>query len=311
MNYSIKNILVPTDFSQCANNALRVAVNMAKRHKANIHLVNAYSVYVSVHSEGAIPYNTDTVSNLFKIKMDNLEVNKKEISKHLETNIVIFAELGTVTDVVNRYVKAKSIDLIVMGTHGASGYKEYFAGTNTYDVIKTAICPVISIPLSFDGTGFKSVLYPIRAVEGVVEKYDYIKPILEKNDATIHLVGIAHENDMQERYVVNVDFAKVKKLIKHDQRFMTYESIKSKDIAETILAVAAKRQDDLMVINATLDKNWYHFFKGNYTQKIINHSRILIMAIKPELTPTTVGKANKYIATEATFFTPLTLQRTY
>ncbi|WP_158728817.1 MULTISPECIES: universal stress protein [unclassified Flavobacterium] len=311
MKYEIKNILVPTDFSDCANNALKVAIGMAKRHNATLHLLHSVEPIYFGRTYNVLGSMVDLQSTMVNIGTTNLLVHEQKIVSVQGINVNTFCAVGSVSSIVDNYVIEHNIDLVVMGTHGANGFKEFFAGSNTYDVIKSATCPVLSIPQSFDKTGFNSILFPIRAVDGVIEKYDYIKPIVEKNDAVIHILGVAFENDMQERYAVNVDFDTVKKAINHDATYMTYEAVQSTDIADTILAVANKRNDDLMIINATLDKKWYQFFKGNYTQKIINHSKIPVLSVKPELTPVLVEIVQQYAVAQASSYAPLTIQPIY
>ncbi len=104
-----------------------------------------------------------------------------------------------------------------MGTHGNSGVKDYFMGTNTYEVIKQSACPVLSIPASFDEVGFTSILYPVRNVEGVVEKYDYVKPIVEKNDASLHILGVSHEGEMEDLFLLSKKVTSVMDAIQHNK----------------------------------------------------------------------------------------------
>lgn len=295
MKYSINNILVPTDFTACANNALQVAIGMANRHQAALHLLHAYELYLPSSREQMIPFSYESNSELISIIKENLQKLKTEVAKSTSQNITVSAEIGSVSEEVNTYVSENDIDLVVMGTHGASGFKEYFIGTNTYDVIKVATCPVICVPSSFDQTKFHKVLYPIRAVVGAVDKYDFVKPILDKNDSRIHLLRIIHKDHEEERYKVNIDFEKIKDLVDYDSRFVTFDTIETTDIAETILNISNNKTYDLIIINATLDKKWYQFFKGNFTQTIINHCKIPIMAVKPNLIPSEMDNEYQFL----------------
>jgi nucleotide-binding universal stress UspA family protein len=244
----------------------------------------------------------------FENASDLLLKQIKHISDiHKSISIKTLLDTGTMWQCVNKYIKEHNINLVVMGSHGTSGVKEYFMGSNTYEVIKQAYCPVLSIPSSFDEVAFNSILYPVRNVEGVVEKYDYVKPIVEKNNSALHILGVGNEKDMEGVFLLSKKVTSVMEAIDHSKSHVTCDVINCEDIAEKILEVAEKRKDDLLIINATLDKKWYQFFKGTYTQKIVNHSKIPVLSIKPELTPEVMKAVNERIISESSYF-PLNLQ---
>ncbi len=308
MTYEIKNILVPTDFSETANNALRVAVGMAIRQHANVHLMHV----VESANIGITPDGYGLLGTLQMPDLDNAAGLLIKHQQHISVansglSVKTVLDTGNVSNCINKYVQENNINLVVMGTHGNSGVKDYFMGTNTYEVIKQAACPVLSIPASFDEVGFTSILYPVRNVEGVVEKYDYVKPIVEKNDASLHILGVSHEGEMEDLFLLSKKVTSVMDAIQHNKNYITCEIINCRDIAQKILEVAEKRMDDLMIINATLDKKWYQFFKGNFTQKIVNHSKIPVLSVKPELTPELIKTVNQRFASEPNYF-PLNLQ---
>lgn len=191
MSYAIKNIIVPIDFSEAANNALEVALAMAKLHNAEIHLLHVIHPQLYVDStgmHGAVPAVQDI---LLADAKKNINKHKAAIQKNNQVGITTVIDTGSVAICISKYVLNDQNDLVVMGTHGVSGWNEFFLGSNAMATIKECSCPVLTIPPSFKKRTFDSILYPIRNVEGVMEKYDYIKPIIEKNDAKIHLLGVA------------------------------------------------------------------------------------------------------------------------
>ena len=127
-NKQMKTILVPTDFSDHALYALKVAAGIAKKMNAEIKLVHAYDLSSSTFSEN---YYYEEFHNQIKdqaeVKLNKLvdmDILKEiEVSKHIETNILI-RKLVT-------HKNYKDVDLIVMGAHGTSGHSEVFIGSNT------------------------------------------------------------------------------------------------------------------------------------------------------------------------------------
>lgn len=279
MQYSIQRILVPTDFSEHANNALRVAVAIAKRHNATIHLLN-------IVPNQLLPPTMDRVEN----SLDNMAVSMAAAKQQLEhcvenlqdqnhLSICSSAEFGSVTQNVSTYVIKNNIDLVVMGMHGVSGWKDFFVGSNAMATIKNCTCPVLTIPIKYLKATFDSVLYPVRDIDGVVEKFDYIKAIVEVNNSKIHLLGVTDEKDITNTNLFD-KLKAVRDAILTTKNSITYEIHICRDIAGKILSIADQREDDLIVINATLDKDWTEYFSGSFTQQLVNYSTIPVIAIK-------------------------------
>lgn len=307
MHYEIKNILVPTDFSETANNALRVAVAMAHRHKADLQLIHIIQPQMYVDPVGMHGTFSGIEKTLLNDANDNLQKHKLTIQKVFGLTVHTHAEIGTVAHCISTHVLNNSKDLVVMGTHGSSGWSEFFLGSNAMATIKQCSCPVLTIPPSFAKTTFDAVLYPIRNVEGVVEKYDYIKPIIYRNDASVHLLGVSYQNDEYETSTLANKLRAVREVILHNNEYISYETHQCSNIAEKVLEVAHQRKDDIMIINATLDKNWYKFFSGSFTQQIVNHAKIPVLSVKPALTPDSEQQREDYLAAEANHYAPLTI----
>ncbi len=307
MQYQISNILVPTDFSETANNALQVAIAMAKRHNAQIHLLHVIRPQVNMDPMGMQTSLTGMETTFIDAATENMQKHRQAIQKNNDVVVNIQVEVGSVAICVSNYALSNQKDLVVMGTHGVSGWNEFFLGSNAMAVIKECFCPVLTIPPSFNKKSFDSILYPIRNVDGVVEKYDYIKPIIEKNDAKIHLLGVAEQNDQYEITVLTNKLKAVREAILHNNEYISYETHQCDNIAQKVLEVAHERNDDIMIINATLDKKWYNFFSGSFTQQIVNHAKIPVLSVKPALTPELEKKRENYLVSEAHYYTPLKL----
>ena len=223
----------------------------------------------------------DTIEALQNIKR-NILLNYHYPELKIET----FSGVGGVCKLTDEYVRKHQIDLVVMGTHGASGPKEFFIGSNAYDIIKEITCPVLTVPESFNKPFFNTILYPIRNVEGVIEKFDYIKPLVEKDISSIHLLGIVDNNRnlIEEKHALTKSFQLMKKELQLVCPYYVVDDIvNSGNIAETILRTGEKMNADLIVINATLDTNWYKFFSGSFTQQIVNHSKTPVLSKKQYL----------------------------
>ncbi len=282
----IKNILFPTDFSPSANNAIKVAVEIAKSHSAKLHLLHVIIPhYVSMIGE--IPFGTtyDAWADLEKINKQNLEDLAKSLRKKHQISVSIHTKIGYVSDTIEKTTHQHDIDLIIMGTHGSSLFKELLMSSNTFQTIKNAGCPVLTIPAQFKATEFLNVLFPVRNVAGIDEKFHAISHILKSKKSKIELLGVVNFYDFESFDSVS---AKVSELIikMADKDIETsYRNVFCSHIADFILEYAHFNQSDLLVINANIDTDWKEYFLGTYAQKIINQAKCPVLSIKPAFQP--------------------------
>ena len=133
------NLLVPTDFSPCADQAFSFSVKLARRLEARLHVVHRLTSTV------------DWVPNAAHEHRLTREDQLNLLAEGVEGVEVVTALLeGKLSSTIQEYTEAHGIDLVVMGSHGASGKSEYFIGSNTQKVVRTLHCPVLVLkgPLS-------------------------------------------------------------------------------------------------------------------------------------------------------------------
>lgn len=279
MNYTLKKILVPIDFSLSAENALRMAVAMAERHDAAIHLLNIVPTSALTPALEIAGRADEQLALLIASAQEHIDNCKGDITADHQLTVTATAEFGAVYSNICNYVIINDIDLVVMGTHGISGWKEFLIGSTAMAVIKGCACPVLTVPHNYLKAVFSSVLYPVRNVEGVAEKYDYVRAIAAINESAIHLLGVVQKAEVSDPDLVT-NMKKVIDAILTENDMISYETHFCANIADKILETAHKREDDLILINATLDTDWTELFSGSYTQQIINHAHIPVLALK-------------------------------
>jgi nucleotide-binding universal stress UspA family protein len=160
----MKKILIPTDFSENAWNAMRYAIELFKNENCVFYILNTYtpaianSRFMAATIDGGLIENGAHLSS--KRGLQNcVELIKKtsDNSKHSFKTISSFSFL---VDEVKETVEKKGIDLIVTGTKGASGIAEVFMGSNTVRIIKgVKDCAVLAVPQDFDFTTPKEIAF--------------------------------------------------------------------------------------------------------------------------------------------------------
>ena len=174
-------ILLPTDFSENALTAIRYALTLYKDLKCTFFLLNSYMppVYHTEYLMGS-PAQIGLGDIVQQNSQDNLEALKNTLEKEFNNPLHTFithSALNVLSSEITRTVEAEKIDIIVMGTQGASGAKEILLGTNTVHVIKNAKCPVLVIPSSFEYEAPEQIL--IQNKHTFFERL-FIEPVIKK-----------------------------------------------------------------------------------------------------------------------------------
>ncbi|RZS99697.1 universal stress protein [Aquimarina brevivitae] len=160
----MKNILLPTDFSDNALNAIRYAVQLYQGQQVTFYLLNTFtpaSYHMSYLIENPMPYGMEDVA-LMNSKRQ-LEETEETIKKEFDCSTFTFIRLtafNILVDEIRHVVATYTIDLIIMGTKGATGAKEIFIGTHTMFTIKKTNCPVLAVPNDYKYEDPKDILFP-------------------------------------------------------------------------------------------------------------------------------------------------------
>ncbi len=262
MKYYISKIVVATNFSPEADNALNYAIELAKKHNANLDLVHAISPSESRNKK---PQFVGAAYERLKKYRDDI------LSKH-QLVIKIYARVGGVTEFLNKYCIENKSDLLIIGVQTMG--KKYFSDSKTYSIVKKINCPVLTIPLNFKKLQFGNVLFPVRDVQGVKEKLSYSKPFLDKDHAELHLICFGQP-----------DLSKMEELIEaaKNNGITSYipqlSPTSTKNVPMQVIATAKEKEDDLIVINATKEKEWYNIFGENYTEYILKEASMPVLSI--------------------------------
>jgi nucleotide-binding universal stress UspA family protein len=144
----IKNILCPTDFSDPSYEALKVADELAAHFGATLHVVNVVPLVPIVEA----PIGVESASFNVASYQQELEgqaqkslksLTEQKISKGV--NIVTEVLIGNAAGEVMRYAGEKAVDLIVIATHGLSGWRRFISGSTTEQIVRQSSCPVLTI----------------------------------------------------------------------------------------------------------------------------------------------------------------------
>jgi len=287
--YEIKKVLVPIDFSPVSFNALETAVAICKRQHAILTLIHVIeNTYVLFPPEAG-----NAVSTILPELIKNANNNLSNLARKLRTenDLVVhqIVQSGNPADEVCRWAHHKKIDLIVAGTHGVSGLREFFMGSNAYRIVKNSPCPTLTVPGINQWLDFKKILFPIRLVHNALEKYDIVRPIIRKNGSSLLIAGIVKNNNPTGLTEMKSIVESVKQKLNEDNVICGSEVHFCENVARQVIDLSEIEKPDLIVITATLDTSLKDFFLGPYTQDIVNHAKYPVLSIRPDITKESLG----------------------
>jgi nucleotide-binding universal stress UspA family protein len=282
--FDVKHILIPVDFSETALLAVDHGTHMAKLFGAELFLV---------HVNEALIYSTavsDTYpqpgSNAGTDSAHQLKLNQLSDSIFQKTGIKCKTRIveGNVADAIVEYAKQISSDVILMGTHGISGIKEFFMGSNAFSVVSEAPCAVITIQSHSRNLGFKNIILPIDDSLLSRQKVNLAVVMAQKYGSTIHITGIVSDDDQIALGKFEVKVEQVRNFLNENGIAYTTEMHPIGDnIAETVLNCVEQKQADLIIVMSEQDPDLTGIFSESFAKQLVNHSKTPIMAVPPDM----------------------------
>lgn len=276
----MKKIIVPIDFSEQSEFALQAAAKFAKKFNAEIlalHMLEMSDVMLTA-SDG---YANEQAVFFVKLAEQKFErFLKKDYLKTLQVTPIIkhFKVFSEVNDVAEKH----DADLIIMGSQGTSGVADFFVGSNTERVVRTANIPVLVIKNELKNINFESAVFACDFAEESINSYLEAEKLMVKLQCKLHLVHVNRPNDWFrssveiEKLVVNF-FTKAKRKL-DNMELVHYVS--DYTVEEGILNFSNKLGADLIVIPTHGRKGLSHFFEGSIGEDIANHATLPVMTFK-------------------------------
>ena len=280
--HPIKNILVPVDFGENALNALETAVAIARLHGAALHLLHVVDTSFDFLTPGEGYLSKTSIS---QNSSDILQALAGSLThQHAMTPRVALVEGCVYQNIVKQSID-RNADLIVMGTYGASGPRQGFVGTNTYNVFKHAHCAVLAVPGSRKWTQFRRILFPVRMVVGALARYDFVRTLLCPGTATLEVLGLSYNRPDNETTVMEDLVSEIRDKLNEDKVNASTSCLSGRNLVDNILRHSEQKDSDLIVISPSVDVASKHFYVGPNAQRIIHQARVPVLNLKRVAVP--------------------------
>ena len=275
----MKIIVVPTDFSPIADNALKYGMDLAIALGSSIMVVHVYQIPIS-YSE--VPIITISLDEIKKASEDKLAELKHNIETITAGKLIVYTEsrLGDVAEEMNKISKTLEPFGIVMGSRGVTGTGRFFLGSNSLAVIDKLSSPVFIIPPGAKFKGFKKVGLASDFKE-VVDRTPVvpIRTLVNFFNAELHVLNVDHERKHFKpetpQEALNLDMLL-------SGMNPVYDYIENKDINEGINDFAEKNNLDLVITLPHKRSFLERVFEKSLTRELLHQTNVPVMCLRKE-----------------------------
>lgn len=271
---NVKNILVPTDFSPCSKNALRIAVDLSKKLGAKIHLINAIHVptpHMDLGGQAIVePMLEEYEEEIEKkfLALDQEIPGLKDV-KHDHRAFISFT-----IDAIYTAMETRKIDMIVMGTKGSHDKLEKLLGGVSSEVIRIAEVPVLVVPENIKKFNPKKIVFAadFNKIE-TIGRLNPLKEMAKLFDAEIVIVNVSEDNKFP--FSKLVESFKVDKFLKDIRH--SFETAVSRDVKEGLFDFVEKKKADLIVMMPRKHSLFERIFKSSVTKKVAMEVKVPLL----------------------------------
>ncbi|MEM8897032.1 MAG: universal stress protein [Bacteroidota bacterium] len=273
----MKNILVPTDFTDVAFLASDIAMKLAPALHAKVHF----------YSRAHIPPNWEGPSEKMKLEFPEAYEQYEEVKANFRQLKERYADEKTLTemsyssgdlvDILAKYIDEEEIYMVLMGSSGADGMKELLFGSNTQKVVKQAHCPVLVVKHQPENLEFKNIVFASDFHPRALPAFEKVVDFGWHFGSHIHLLHVSpldswKEHDAGEEGDIALFEKACWKLP------CTVHKFDDMNVELGITHFATDTQADLISIAHYGEENFLKgLFRGSITESLVNHLEIPIM----------------------------------
>ena len=255
VDVSLKRILVATDFSECSERALLASLGIAQRYGSKLHIVHV------VPSEGYGVTGVGMLGAMNFARNGARDLESELLRKGYLEGILcrISVEKGEVWPVVSRMVEEERIDLVVVGTHGRSGFGKMLLGSVAEKIFRQARCPVLTIgpnvQPSFPFTARAgSVLFPTDFSPQAEYAFPYAFSLAREHQAHLIFLHVVQPTGSEATFnkdrALRYNSARLRELMARAAGLAREPEciVETGDAAEAIVKVAADGRAEVVVL---------------------------------------------------------------
>ncbi|WP_218598347.1 universal stress protein [Polaribacter sp. NJDZ03] len=276
----MKKIIVPIDFSKHSEYALKAAALLAKKNNATIYALHMLDLQELSLTESE---NNQQEKAIYFLKLAEKKFKDFLIKEYLEgVKVVPIIKHFKVFSEINAIGEKVKADIIIMGSHGVSGLKEFFVGSNTEKVVRFADLPVLIIKNEITNTDFADIVVATDFSEEGIPAFKSMLKLVDFLNARKHILYVNLPN---EEFKTTSEMAALANnfLMKAEgntDRMINVNFVCDRTIEKGILNFSNAVGADLISVSTHGRKGLSHIFAGSIAEDIANHSTLPILTIK-------------------------------
>jgi nucleotide-binding universal stress UspA family protein len=282
--FIMKKILIPVDFSDTSLNAFHVACQMANRIGAKVYVLNVNETVANVAPMAEYAYvdiarTNEAAERELMVQLENLRDELLYDPQFEGLDVEILLRDGLVLPVIRQISTEEDIDLIVMGTLGASGLKEIIVGSNTERIIRYADCPVLVIPEGVKELKVKKALVPTTLKadqEKVFNLAKHWQHLLDFKMETLYLNNPLNASTDGE---IEAEKKRMAERVGLEKDLFLYIFGDTLNEDNAILSYAQHTDADLIIMGTHQRRGLSHMLFGSLTEDTANHTHIPMLAV--------------------------------
>lgn len=271
----MKRILVPTDFSEHAEHALKVAAQIAKKNNSEITIL--HMLELPHQTNDAIFGGVSIPETMLFMQKANETLDKVSNSPFLEgISITEMVKMDKPINGITQISKEQDIDLIIMGSHGSSGMEELLIGSNTEKVVRNSEVPVLVIKKDTIDFNVSNIVFASDFTDETKKPFQKLLDFANFFDAKIHLVSICTPNSFKPTHVTEKalqSFVSEFNLINYSTHIYN-----DTNIEKGIINFSNSINADIIGMCTHGRTGFSHFFNGSISEGLVNH------AVRPVIT---------------------------
>jgi nucleotide-binding universal stress UspA family protein len=276
----IKKILVPTDFSEQAENALRVAADLARRHGSEINLLHMLELPMQLVDGATGGSKSDLPEAIFFMKLAHQKFENMMNAPFLEgISVHETAEFDGAFEGIMEYTEKYHADLVVMGSHGATGLHELLIGSNTEKVVRNSKVPVLVIKRRHENFTVKNFVYATNFKEENHTSFKQAFEFAKNNQLKLNMLYINTPNNFHTTHDIE---EKMKAFMDKEPECTDYtlNIYNDESIEKGILHFADTIESGLVGIGTHGRSGLAHFLNGSLSEGLVNHAQRPVITFK-------------------------------
>lgn len=273
----MKTIIIPTDFSSTATNAMNYGLDMAIAIRADVILFHVYSVPVSVADVPVLLVSIEELEKNAQSQMASLKTKVDHITSG-QINIKTETRLGDTVDELEKLCEQVQPFAVIMGMREASGIERTLFGSTTMSVVHRLVWPVIAVPPGKEyGKGIKKIGFACDLKDVVdTTPAGVIKNIVNQFNASLDVLNVSADGE-QIIKETSGEFVLLKTMLAEINPKYTF--VQNKDVEDGINEFAEKNNLDMIIAIPKKHKLLDGLFKKRSTKKLVFHSHVPVMCV--------------------------------